>query len=63
MSIIDGLELDELYAGRDAMKARIAELEQTITVVLENFEKSEAQGYRSRDRQYAIEILRKVVPT
>lgn len=32
-------------------------LEAAVKTVLDNFKKSEAQGYRSRDRQYAIDIL------
>lgn len=29
--------------------------------VLETFEKDEARGYRSRDRQFAIDLLRKAL--
>ncbi len=35
-----------------------AELEQAVAAVVETFERDEAQGYRSRDRQFAISILR-----
>ncbi|MGJ4953000.1 hypothetical protein [Bradyrhizobium sp. HKCCYLS20291] len=36
-------------------------LNQFATAVLETFEKSEAQGYRSRDRQFAIDLLGKAL--
>lgn len=32
-----------------------------IQTVVETFERDEAQGFRSKDRQFAIEILRKVL--
>lgn len=41
--------------------AEIARLLAAITCVVETFEKDEARGYRSRDRQFAIEILRRVM--
>jgi hypothetical protein len=44
------------------LKKRVEELERDIEYVLHTFEQSEGLGYRSRDRQFAIEILRRVVP-
>jgi hypothetical protein len=43
-------------------EAEIERLRETIKVVVETFERDEAQGYRSRDRRYAIDILRMVLP-
>lgn len=37
-------------------------LHDAVDHVLRVFEKDEAQGYRSKDRQFAIEILRKAQP-
>jgi hypothetical protein len=45
----------ELKADRDKLLAAIIH-------VCETFEKDEAQGYRSKDRQFAIAILRQVAP-
>ncbi|WP_316176284.1 hypothetical protein [Bradyrhizobium sp. SZCCHNRI1073] len=41
-----------------ALNERIAKLETAIEVVVSTFEKDEAQGFRSRDRQFAIDILK-----
>lgn len=40
---------------------RIAELEAAMRLVIARFEQDEAQGYRSRDRQFAIDILCKAM--
>ncbi len=40
---------------------RLQGIETAARIILQNFEQSEAQGYRSRDRQFAIDILRKVL--
>jgi hypothetical protein len=45
----------------DANEALI-ELKTAVEAVLNTFETDEAQGYRSRDRQYAISILRLALP-
>lgn len=37
---------------------RIAQMQKAIELVVSTFEKDEAQGYRSRDRQFAIEVLK-----
>jgi hypothetical protein len=37
----------------------IAELEAAISQVVTTFERDEAQGYHSRDRQFAIETLKR----
>lgn len=52
-------------AARAALKLLLAralsaltEQEQAIACVIETFERDEGQGYRSRDRQFAIDVLR-----
>jgi len=50
--------------ARDELTAAQIEggrLRKAIEFVLDTFEKSEAHGYRSRDRQFAISILRKAL--
>jgi hypothetical protein len=42
-------------------EAEIERLRKAITDLVETFEKDEAQGYRSKDRQFAISILRKAL--
>lgn len=41
---------------------KVGDLIAAVKTVLETFEKDEAQGFRSRDRQYAITILRAALP-
>jgi len=40
----------------------MGKMRKAIERVVTTFEKDEAQGFRSRDRQFAIEILRSVLP-
>ena len=40
---------------------RLQRVEHMARCVLETFRKDEAQGYRSRDRQFAIELLGKFI--
>lgn len=35
----------------------------SVEFIVEHFERDEARGYRSRDRQFAIEILRPALKT
>jgi hypothetical protein len=51
----DALEAKEEYHKRDA--GRLRRLEKSARIVVKTFQKDEAQGYRSRDRQYAIDML------
>jgi hypothetical protein len=44
-------------AGMKAEIDRLKRLEKAARTVLETFQKDEAQGYRSRERQYAIDML------
>lgn len=46
----------------DILESENRRLREAIETVLNTFEADEAQGYRSRDRQYAIEILRLALP-
>jgi hypothetical protein len=39
----------------------IERLREAITVVVETFARDEEQGYRSRDRRFAIDVLRMVL--
>lgn len=43
----------------NAENERLRQVEAMARYVLEKFQKDEAQGYRSRDRQFAIEMLGK----
>ncbi len=47
---------EQLRAAADALER----LEQAVETVVSTFERDEAQGYRSRDRQFAIDLLRRV---
>ena len=40
---------------------RIRELENAIKLVIDTFARDEEQGYRSRDKRFAIEILGKAL--
>jgi hypothetical protein len=40
-----------------ALRAELEQLQQAVKAVVETFSRDEAQGFRSRDRQFAIEIL------
>lgn len=42
---------------RDRLRSEVNRLRFAITTVLDTFKKDEADGYRSRDRQHAIEVL------
>lgn len=53
------LERINRLTSEDEELERLRRLEQMARHVLETFQKDEAQGYRSRDRQYAIELLAK----
>ncbi len=57
-----GRDYDGYAEELRAAATRIEQLEQAIEYVASTFERSEAQGYRSRDRQFAIELLRRVLP-
>jgi hypothetical protein len=57
----DAIRAAESDACKELAK-EIERLREAIKVVVETFEKDEAQGYRSRDRRYAIDILRTVLP-
>jgi hypothetical protein len=46
-----------LRAVEAAHQQEIAQLNAAISCVVETFKRDEAQGYRSRDRQFAIEVL------
>lgn len=50
-------DLTTVLEKRNAEIERLREIEVAARTVLDTFKQSEAQGYRSRDRQYAIEIL------
>lgn len=43
--------------GREQAEARVDRLTAALRAVHDTFVKDEAQGYQSRDRQFAIEIL------
>lgn len=49
----------EAHRDYQALEANLGRLSGAINTVLSTFEKDEAQGYRSKDRQFAIDILRK----
>ena len=51
----------ESHRDYQALEADLGRLSGAINTVLSTFEKDESQGYRSRDRQFAIDILRKAV--
>jgi hypothetical protein len=42
----------------DCYEGKIERLREAAKLVVATFEKDEAQGFRSRDRQFAISILR-----
>jgi hypothetical protein len=52
---IEQLRVESLRADR--AEAQMAALREALTMVVDSFKVDEAAGYRSRDRQYAIEIL------
>lgn len=52
----------ELLLESAAEIERLLKIERAATVVVETFEKDEAQGYRSKDRQFAIAVLRVAMP-
>lgn len=47
-------QLRQVWNARDAADA---DLRKAVETVLDQFTQDEAQGYHSRDRQYAIEVL------
>ena len=51
----------ESHGDYQALEATLGRLSGAINTVLSTFEKDEAQGFRSRDRQFAIDILRKAI--
>jgi hypothetical protein len=50
-----------LLAEAEREIERLRKIEWAAKEVLDTFRKSEAAGYRTKDRQYAIEILGKFV--
>jgi hypothetical protein len=55
-SSLDGLRRStDLQADYDVLR-------QAVRFVLDKFKEDEADGYRSMDRQFAIEILQKALP-
>lgn len=50
--------LESAAQNRDAiLRASSTKLHEAVELVIATFEKDEAQGYRSKDRQFAISIL------
>lgn len=58
-------ELERLASVLEAAAAEIAafkKLEWAVRKVVETFREDEAQGYRSRERRYAIDMLGRYLP-
>jgi hypothetical protein len=52
-------EVDRLRAASSPAPLDESPLRKMVEYVLQRFEKDEADGYRSKDRQFAIDVLRK----
>lgn len=51
----------EAHRDYQSLEAEIGRLSSAIRRVVDTFEKDEAQGYRSRDRQFAIDVLKAAI--
>ena len=51
----------EFSARAYAAEAKVRRLREGIAAVVDTFARDEAQGYRSKDRQFAIEVLRPLI--
>jgi hypothetical protein len=61
VSQLEQLRVEEARE-RDRLRSEGNRLRKAIETVLTTFEKDEEQGYHSRDRKYAITILRQAHP-
>lgn len=50
-----------INAAMEKLQAESARLRAAVAFVVETFEKDEARGYHTKDRQFAISILRKAL--
>jgi regulator of replication initiation timing len=57
----DLTEAPTLREENERLEAEIERLREWIGFVVEKFEKDEAQGYHTKDRQFALAILRKAL--